>query len=359
MEDSVRTAIGVVVDPQFGRTLAELDAITELTLKGGVAQVTIALADPHYPYEERLSAAIDEAAGTVEGVDSAQVRYQILDDDAADALMSRLRPEKKPAGGPGSRTRVITVTSGKGGVGKSSVAANLAVTLAGRGRSVGLIDADVYGFSIPRMLGVLTPPAIVGGSLIAPQGYGVRVMSMDYFVQPDQAVIWRGPMLHKALEQFLTDVFWDEPEYLLIDTPPGTGDVAISLSQFLPRAEVLVVTTPQPTAQRVAKKAALMAEKVNQDVIGVVENMSWFTGDDGTRYPLFGNGGGAQLAEELNVPLMGQIPLVPAMRVGADQGIPVAVAAPDSEATKAFDEFAAALEATAPRVRTHPELIIK
>jgi len=359
MEDAVREAIGAVVEPQFDRTLADLGAITEVAVSDGTARVTVALADPHYPYEERLGAAIDAAAGTVEGIDSASVRFEVLDDDGADALMARLRPEKKLAGGPGSRTRVITITSGKGGVGKSSVAANLAVTLAGRGKSVGLIDADVYGFSIPRMLGVLTPPAVIGGSLIAPQGYGVRVMSMDYFVQPDQAVIWRGPMLHKALEQFLTDVFWDEPEYLLIDTPPGTGDVAISLSQFLPRAEVLVVTTPQSTAQRVAKKAALMAEKVNQDVIGVVENMSWFTSDDGTRYPLFGSGGGAQLAEELGIPLMGQIPLVPAMRAGADQGIPVAVAAPGSEADTAFDEFAAAIEATTPRVRTHPELIIK
>ncbi|MFZ0491733.1 MAG: P-loop NTPase, partial [Acidimicrobiia bacterium] len=172
MEDSVREAIGAVIDPQFGRTLDELEAITELTVKGGIAEVTVALADPHYPYEERLGTAIDEAAGTIEGVGSSRVRYVTLDDDGADALMARLRPEKKLAGGPGSRTRVITVTSGKGGVGKSSVAANLAVTLAGRGRSVGLIDADVYGFSIPRMLGVLTPPAVVGGSLIAPQGYG-------------------------------------------------------------------------------------------------------------------------------------------------------------------------------------------
>jgi ATP-binding protein involved in chromosome partitioning len=359
MDDQVRTAIGAVVDPQFGRTLDDLGTITDFESAGGVANVTIGLADPHYPYEERLAAAIDEAASGVSGVEAANVRFQVMDDDEADEFMARLRPEKKLAGGPGSRTRVITITSGKGGVGKSSIAANLAVTLAGRGKSVGLIDADVYGFSIPRMLGVLTPPAVIGGSLIAPQGYGVRVMSMDYFVQPDQAVIWRGPMLHKALEQFLTDVFWDEPDYLLIDTPPGTGDVAISLSQFLPRAEVLVVTTPQPTAQRVAKKAALMAEKVNQDVIGVVENMSWFTGDDGTRYPLFGSGGGEQLAGELNVPLMGQIPLVPAMRAGADQGIPVALAAPGSEADTAFDEFAAALEATTPRVRTHPELIIK
>ncbi len=355
----VATAIGGVIEPQLGRTLDELGAITELKVRGGTARITVALIDPHYPYERRLDAAIDEAARSVEGIEGAAITHATLTDEEADALMARLRPEKTPAGGPGSKTRVITITSGKGGVGKSSIASNLAVTLASRGKSVGLIDADVYGFSIPRMLGVLSPPTVAGGSLIAPQGYGVRVMSMDYFVQPDQAVIWRGPMLHKALEQFLTDVFWDEPDYLLIDTPPGTGDVAISLSQFLPRAEVLVVTTPQPTAQRVAKKAALMAEKVNQDVIGVVENMSWFTGDDGTRYPLFGSGGGAQLASELNVPLMAQIPLVPAMRAGADEGMPVAVAAPGSDADTAFDEFAATLESTKPRVRTHPELIIK
>lgn len=359
MNDAVRTAVGQVVDPQLERTLDDLNAVRAVTVEDGKAVVAVSVGDPDYPYGDRLSAAVEEAARSVAGIDHVMVQQVVLTDEEADALMERLRPEKKAAGGPGSRTRVITIASGKGGVGKSSVAVNLAVTLAARGHSVGVIDADVYGFSIPRMLGVLTPPAVIGGSLIAPQGYGVRVMSMDYFVQPDQAVIWRGPMLHKALEQFLTDVFWDEPDYLLIDTPPGTGDVAISLSQFLPRAEVLVVTTPQATAQRVAKKAALMAVKVNQDVIGVVENMAWFTGDDGTRYPLFGTGGGELLAGELGVPLMGQIPLVPAMRVGADEGLPVAVAAPGSDADIAFDAFAETLENTKPRVRTHPELIIK
>jgi len=359
MNDLLRTAVGQVVDPQLDRTLDDLDAVRAATVDKGRAVVAVSVADPDYPYGDRLNAAVEAAARSVAGVDDVMVQQVVLSDEEADALMARLRPDKKAAGGPGSRTRVITIASGKGGVGKSSVAVNLAVALAARGRSVGVIDADVYGFSIPRMLGVLTPPAVIGGSLIPPQGYGIRVMSMDYFVQPDQAVIWRGPMLHKALEQFLTDVFWDEPDYLLIDTPPGTGDVAISLSQFLPRAEVLVVTTPQETAQRVAKKAALMAEKVNQDVIGVVENMAWFTGDDGTRYPLFGSGGGERLAQELGVPLMGQIPLVPAMRAGADQGVPVAVAAPGSDADVAFDELADTLERTKPRVRTHPELVIK
>jgi ATP-binding protein involved in chromosome partitioning len=260
---------------------------------------------------------------------------------------------------PGSPTRVVTISSGKGGVGKSSVTANLAVSLAQEGHSVGVIDADVWGFSIPKMLGVNRPPSVIDETIIAPQMHGVKLISMDYFVRPDQAVIWRGPMLHKALEQFLSDVFWDDPNFLLIDMPPGTGDVAISVSQFVPRAQVLVVTTPQPTAQRVAKRAALMAEKVNQEVMGVVENMSWFTGDDGTRYTLFGEGGGAALADELGVPLLARIPFLPAMRAGADDGHPLRSVAPDSEAARAFDELAHGVVAARPRVRTHPELVIK
>jgi ATP-binding protein involved in chromosome partitioning len=184
-------------------------------------------------------------------------------------------------------------------------------------------------------------------------------MSMDYFVPDDKAVIWRGPMLHKAIEQFLTDVFWDSPDYLIVDMPPGTGDIAISMAQFLPRAQVLVVTTPQPTAQRVARRAALMAAQVDQEVIGIVENMTWFTGDDGKRYELFGAGGGAALAAELGVPLMTQIPLLPAMREGADQGRPLAVAAPGSEAAAAFTTLAEAVEAARPRVRSHPDLVIR
>ena len=181
---------------------------------------------------------------------------------------------------------------------------------------------------------------------------------MDFFVPPDRAVVWRGPMLHKALEQFLGDVFWDEPDFLLIDMPPGTGDVAISLSQFLPRSQTLVVTTPQPTAQRVAKRAAQMAEQVNQEIVGVVENMSWFTGDDGKQYALFGEGGGEALASELEIPLLGRVPLLPALREGADHGKPVTVAAPGSEAAAAFTEIARKLIDLRPRVRTHPELVI-
>jgi len=251
------------------------------------------------------------------------------------------------------------VASGKGGVGKSSVTANLGVALAGRGRTVGIIDADVWGFSIPKMLGVDRDPTVVEDMLFPPEVHGVRVMSMDFFVRPDQAVIWRGPMLHKALEQFLADVHWGEPDYLLIDMPPGTGDIAISMSQFLPRAQAIVVTTPQPTAQRVALRAGLMARKVNQEILGVVENMSWFTGDDGRRYALFGEGGGQRLAEELEVPLLAQIPLVPALREGADAGIPVTLSDPAGEATLAFTALAEQVEARQPRLRTHPELVIR
>jgi ATP-binding protein involved in chromosome partitioning len=262
-------------------------------------------------------------------------------------------------GEPGNRTRVVAIASGKGGVGKSSVSTNLAVSLAQRGHRVGIIDGDIWGFSIPRMFGIDRPPVVIDQSIIPPRRFGVQVMSMDYFVPDDKAVIWRGPMLHKAIEQFLQDVFWDAPDFLVVDMPPGTGDISISMAQFLPRAQVLVVTTPQPTAQRVARRAALMADQVDQEVIGIVENMSWFTGDDGKRYELFGAGGGAALAEEVGVPLMTQIPLVPAMREGADTGQPVSLAAPDSEAAAAFDELAVAVEEARPRVRTHPDLVIR
>jgi ATP-binding protein involved in chromosome partitioning len=223
---------------------------------------------------------------------------------------------------------------------------------------VGIIDADVWGFSIPKMMGIDRPPTVIDDMLLPPEAHGVAVISMDFFVQPDQAVVWRGPMLHKALEQFLVDVHWGDLDYLLIDMPPGTGDVAISISQYLPRSEIIVVTTPQPTAQRVAARAGLMARKVNQDIVGVVENMSWFTGDDGKRYEIFGSGGGAALAEQLDVPLLGRIPLVPAIREGADSGNPIVSVEPDGDAAEAFASLARELVARGPRLRSHPELVI-
>ena len=258
---------------------------------------------------------------------------------------------------PASTTRPLLVASGKGGVGKSSVTANLAVALARRGRSVAVVDADVYGFSIPGMLGVDSAPVVIDGMLVPPESHGVRSISMGFFAEEDQPVIWRGPMLHKALEQFLTDVFWDSPDFLLVDLPPGTGDISISLAQFLPRAEVYVVTTPQAAAQRVAQRAGLMAEKVQLDVKGVIENMSWFTGDDGTRYELFGAGGGQRLADRLEVPLLGKVPFERALREGGDVGRPVVATDSEGEAATAFVSIAETIDVElAPTRRYHPEL---
>jgi ATP-binding protein involved in chromosome partitioning len=258
-----------------------------------------------------------------------------------------------------ARTRVIAVASGKGGVGKSSVTTNLSVALAERGRRVAAVDADVWGFSMPRMLGITAPPGLIDDVIVPPEANGVRLISMGFFAREDQAIIWRGPMLHKALEQFLTDVYWGELDYLVVDMPPGTGDVALSIAEFLPRAEVLVVTTPQPAAQRVAVRAAAMAEKVDLQVIGVIENMSWFTGDDGKRYELFGTGGGDELAAGLGVPLLARIPLVPELREGGDLGRPIVATDPAGEVANAFRDLAERLDTDlAPRRVYNPELKI-
>ncbi len=356
---AVIEAVEGVVDPDLRRSLGALGMLGEIEAgDGGRVRVELTLPGPQWPGEP-IGRAIADAAKSVAGVGEVAVDVEFMTEAQQDSLIASLR-DGVPArpGGPGSRTRVITVASGKGGVGKSSVTANVAVALARTGHDVAVIDADVWGYSIPKMLGIDDPPAALSQTIIPPSAHGVRAISMDFFVAPDRAVVWRGPMLHKALEQFLDDVFWDEPEFLLLDLPPGTGDVAISLSQFLPSAQSVIVTTPQITAQRVAKRAAVMARQVNQEVVGVVENMSWFTGDDGTRYPIFGSGGGEALAAELEVPLLGRIPLVSALREGADRGEPAVVAAPGSEVEAAFAEVAERLIDARPRVRRPPELII-
>jgi ATP-binding protein involved in chromosome partitioning len=360
---AVEEAVGAVEDPELHRGLAELGMVRRVEADGDTGvRVLVALTIPGCPLQEKLDSDVTEAATSVDGVDTVKVEFTTMSDaersEAVDTVRGRGTIREVTIGKPGSRTRVIGVSSGKGGVGKSTVTANLAVALAQQGKRVGLIDADVWGFSIPKMLGIDRQPVVLDDVILPPEAYGVAVMSMDYFVGEDQPVIWRGPMLHKAIEQFLVDVLWDEPDFLLIDMPPGTGDVAISLSQFLPLAETIVVTTPQPTAERVAARAGLMAEKVNQHVIGVVENMSWFTGDDGKRYPIFGEGGGAVVAEKLGTDLLAQIPLLPAVRAGADAGKPVVAADPDGEAAAAFDRLASEIIARGPRMRTHPELVI-
>ena len=360
---AVRSAIEQVKDPELHRSFQELDMIRELDVSSdGDVRVLVALTIPGCPLKDKITEDVTAAARAIEGVRQVTVDFTTMTDAERSGLVQNIRGA--PArdihiGASGSPTRVIAVSSGKGGVGKSSVTANLGVALARLGKTVGIIDADVWGFSIPKMLGIDRQPTVIDETLIPPEIHGVRVMSMDFFVPGDEAVIWRGPMLHKAMEQFLADVHWDDPDYLLIDMPPGTGDIALSMSQFLPRAQVIIVTTPQVTAQRVAKRAGLMAEKVNQEVLGVVENMSWFTGDDGTRYTLFGDGGGAALAKDLDVPMLVQIPLVPSLREGADNGLPVMIADAGGESALAFELLAAEVETRQPRIRTHPELIVR
>ncbi len=357
-EDLVADALAGTTDPILNRPLHTLGYIRSVRVKRlGTAVIDLALPVPGAPGHQLIEA-VTAAARSVAGIRSVRIEHQLMTDDDRMELMATVRGEKRPVGGPGSSTYVVAVSSGKGGVGKSSVTTNLAVTLASQGHTVGVIDADVWGYSIPKMLGADGAPVVIADSILPLRAYGVSVISIDYFVPEDQAVVWRGPMLHKALEQFLTDVFWDDPDFLLIDMPPGTGDVAISISQFVPRARVLLVTTPQPTARRVASRAARMADRVDQKLIGVVENMSWFTGDDGKRYPIFGEGGGAALAAQSGVELLAQIPILTEMRAGADRGEPVSVSAPDSEASTAFDVLARHLVKTRPRIRTHPELRI-
>jgi ATP-binding protein involved in chromosome partitioning len=360
---AVRAAIELVEDPEIHRSLKELKMLRRLDVAAdGTVRAVVALTIPGCPLRDKLSDDITAAATAVAGVTSVEIDFTTMTDEERSALMTSIRggaAREITVGKAGSKTRVLTVGSGKGGVGKSSVTANLAVALAAAGKRVGVIDADVWGFSIPKMLGIDRSPTVIEETLFPPEAYGVAVMSMDYFVKPDQAVIWRGPMLHKALEQFLADVYWGDPDYLLVDMPPGTGDVAISMSQFLPRAESIVVTTPQPTAQRVAKRAGLMAAKVDQEVIGIVENMSWFSGDDGKRYPIFGEGGGQSLADELGVPLLAQVPLVVSLREGADAGVPALESDPTGAAAEAFRSLAKEIESRKPRLRNHPELVIR
>ncbi len=366
-KEMVLEALQPVEDPELHRSIVDLDMVRGVDVDGGAVKVTVALTVAGCPLRSEITRRVTEAVAPLEGVGSVDVDLTVMTDEEREALAGRLRHEHP--GGDGkpvrvnpftdSATRVIAIASGKGGVGKSSVTTNLAVALAQRGKNVAAVDADVWGFSMPRMLGIDHPPVVIDDVIIPPEANGVRLISMGFFAREDQPVVWRGPMLHKALEQFLTDVHWDEPEYLIVDMPPGTGDIALSMAQFLPRAEVIVVTTPQPAAQRVAQRAAYMAQKVNLDVIGVIENMSWFRGDDGKAYELFGAGGGQDLADQLDVPLLGQIPLVPQLREGADDGRPIVVTDPDDESSRAFTVLAERLDVElAPKRVYRPELKI-
>jgi len=350
--------------------------VAGIDIDGGRVRIAVDLTVPGCPLKAEINNRVVEAVTALDGVDEAVVEFGVMSDQQREAIRRQLHGDPAATAGsagpahghaegraipfadPDNRTRVILVASGKGGVGKSSVTTNLAVALAARGRSVAVVDADVWGFSIPRMLGVDRDPVVIDEMIVPPEANGVRCISMGFFVEENQPVIWRGPMLHKALEQFLTDVFWDDPDFLIVDLPPGTGDIALSLAQFLPRAELLVVTTPQPAAQKVAQRSAYMAHKVHITVSGVIENMSWFTGDDGKRYELFGAGGGQELAEDLEVPLLAQVPLVPQLREGGDVGAPIATR-PETEAGAVFAQLAERVDVElAPKKRYRSELKI-
>jgi ATP-binding protein involved in chromosome partitioning len=367
-------ALREVQEPELRRSIVELGMVRGAALEGSAALVAVALPLDPGDGGTGLRAAVEAALRRVPGVERVEVDLRPMTEDELPAVANVLKGvdplrvvDASAGGGPAprtnpftdNRTRILAVASGKGGVGKSSVTTNLAVALAERGRDVAALDADVWGFSMPRMLGVDRPPGVIDDVIVPPSAHGVRLISMGFFAREDQAVVWRGPMLHKALEQFLTDVHWGEPDYLVIDMPPGTGDISLSMAQFVPRAEVIVVTTPQPAAQKVAQRAAAMARKVNLSVVGVVENMSWFRGDDGTAYEIFGAGGGEELAADLGVPLLGRVPLVPALREGGDEGDPIVVAQPDDEASVAFRAIADQLDTVlVPTRRHHPELRI-
>ena len=355
-EEQVIEALRPVEDPELHRSIVDLGMVKAVGIAGDAVDVQIALTVPGCPLKDEITNRVNGALTGI-GVASPSVDFTVMTDEERQNVREMLQGDpaatagNNPAHGhaegrdipfadPDSRTRVMLIASGKGGVGKSSVTTNLAIALAQRDKTVAIIDADVWGFSIPRMLGIEHAPVVIDDMLVPPETHGVRAISMGFFAEEDQPVIWRGPMLHKALEQFLTDVFWDEPDYLLIDLPPGTGDISLSLAQFLPRAELYVVTTPQPAAQRVAQRAAFMGQKVNLKVHGVIENMSHFTGDDGKRYYLFGAGGGQDLADRLEVPLVGKVPLVPELREGSDAGRPVMAINPESEASQVFAAMA-------------------
>jgi ATP-binding protein involved in chromosome partitioning len=358
-ESEVRAAIVGVEDPELQRGIGELGLVRAVRVQRKSVTVTLGEPAPRWPGRDGLTQGVQRALAALADVGQVVVAFAPMDKEETAELVLRLG---RPPGGepsaparqagqimaPGSRTRVIGISSGKGGVGKSSVTVNLAVALAQTGAQVGLLDADVYGFSVPKMIGIDHEPVAIGGLLIPPIVHGVRCMSMGFFVPDEQPVIWRGPMLHKALQQFLVDAYWGEPDYLLVDMPPGTGDVALSLAEYLPRTEIYVVTTPQAAAQRVAQRSAYAARKLKLSVRGVIENMAWFLGDDGTRYELFGRGGGQALAQSLEVPLLGQIPLVPSLRQAGDDGVPVRVADPSGEASAAFDALAEKLVAAGP-----------
>jgi len=346
-ENSIRKVLSHIEDPELKKSLTELGMVRSVSIDGGGVIITIALTIPGCPMKDKMRDDIVTAVKEVQGVDSVDVKFEVMTDDERARLKAKLGLGELPEGSmPGVADiakRIIAIASGKGGVGKSTVTVNLAVALARLGRRVGLLDADVYGFSIPHMLGVTGRPKSIDNKILPlSRGENLQMVSMGLFVDKDEPIVWRGPLLHKAINQFLNDVAWSDLEYMLIDLPPGTGDVTITIAQAVPTTELLVVTTPQVTATHVAGRVAKLAEQTDLKVIGVVENMAYLD-INGERQYIFGRDGGKLLADNLQVPLIGQIPLMQSIREGADTGNPVATDGTDDQIAL-FEEIARHIE---------------
>src|SRR5246127_5297589 len=350
--EQVTQALRSVIDPELRRDIVELEMVRSVEVHpNGVVDVMVSLTTPGCPIRSHFQTGVAQAVRGVEGVSGVNVSFDVLSGDEKAALGRKLGRGGLPEGALAQVSNVICIGSGKGGVGKSSVTANLAAALAAEGKRVGVLDADVWGYSQPRMLGVggQRPRVNAERKLIPMEAHeGICVMSIGFFVEQDAAVVWRGPMLHKALQQFLEDVDWGELDFLLIDLPPGTGDVSMTLANLLPQAKFIIVTTPQPAAQTVAKRGADMAAKFDLELLGAIENMSGFTTPDGERFTIFGEGGGQLLADELDIPLLGKVPLSEPLREDADSGIPLVFADPDDPASQALRQGARGLIALSP-----------
>ena len=352
-QDQIREALRAVIDPELRRDIVELEMVRSIDVHaGGAVDVTVSLTTAGCPIRSHFQTGVANAVRALDGVTGVNVSFDVLSDAEKGALQRKLgRGGPLPSGALAQVANVICVGSGKGGVGKSSVTANLAAALSAEGKKVGVLDADVWGYSQPRMFGLGAQRPQVNGErkIVPPVAHdGIKVMSIGFFMEEDAAVVWRGPMLHKALTQFLEDVDWGELDYLLVDLPPGTGDVSMTLAQLLPQARFLIVTTPQPVAQRVARRSAEMAHKVRLEIAGIVENMAGFVTPGGERYAIFGEGGGQLLADELDVPLLGKVPLTMALREQADAGTPLVFADPDDPAAQAIRQTARGVIALTP-----------
>ncbi len=350
-QDEIRTALQRVQDPELHRSIVELGMVRSIAIAAdGSVDVTVSLTTAGCPIRNHFVEAVEREARTVAGVTAVNVAFDVLSDSEKSTLQKSLGRASLPAGALAQVANVLCIGSGKGGVGKSTLTSNLAAALTLDGKSVGILDADVWGYSIPRMFGLggERPPVSPDRKILPLQAHGVKVMSIGFFVEEDAAVVWRGPMLHKALTQFLEDVAWGELDYLLVDLPPGTGDVSMTLAQLLPQAQFVIVTTPQPTAQKVARRAAQMAGKVSLQIAGIVENMAGFTTPAGERFQIFGEGGGQALADELDVPLLGKVPLTMPLREQADEGTPLVFTDPDDPAAQAIRHAARGIVALTP-----------